>query len=263
MSAARFYLDRRYATIVIVALVAFLSYDLADYLLRIADQPRNLQELAGRQLESLILAGAVGSALTALLAARHSRFSGRDYTVTAARTPLRRTAVQFVSAAVPLSAGWILFVVVSGVRSGLTAAAFPAVAVIAVSIAALFVSVAIGQFVGAFLRPFLAVPAAFVASYLFAATFSIVGDDSWMQWLGTGFGDQLSGTVQPMWVAGEIFWFAGVTLALLGGSAATMANPRRLPSSFLWVTGLLLVVGIALLSTNGASATTDEALGGL
>ncbi|MDG4795425.1 hypothetical protein [Micromonospora sp. WMMD1082] len=255
MTALRFHLDKGWTALIVVGLVVFLSYDLADYLLRMAEPPRDLQALAGRQLESVILAGAVGAAMAAAVTARHHHRSGRDYAVASARPPLGRVGAQFVATAVPLSVAWLLFVVISGVRSGLVAAAAPAAAVIIVSVAALCVSAAMGQLVGTLLRPLLAIPVAFLASYAYAATFAILGDNSWLQWLGTGFGDSLSQPVKTTWILGELLWFTGLTLAIIGACAFATSQPHRLPRTWLISVPILLTAGIILLYLTGADAT--------
>ncbi|MEV4343517.1 hypothetical protein AB0J83_03425 [Actinoplanes sp. NPDC049596] len=256
----RFYLDRIYSATIVVLLTMFMSYDLADLLLRLANPPQNLLQLAGRQLDTIIVAGAVASALAALIAARHSHRSGTDYSISASRSPLQRSGVQFATVLIPVALSWLLFSVISAVHSGLAEKFFSWLTVCVIGVASLAVSVALGQTVGGLVRPVLAVPLAFVASYAFSGVFAIFGDDSWAQWLGTGFGDSLNGNLSQLWSAGEFVWFCGLTMVLLGISTLRNSLPRRVPVSYGAMTAALLIIGIVLLIVNGPDASTNDAV---
>lgn len=257
MTGLRFFTDRIYTFVVVVGLAVFLSYDLTDLLKRLDVNPADLVALAGEQLESAILIVAVGAALGAVIAARHRRRTGWDYVVTATRPPLSRCLAQFSATAVPVLCAWIIFIVATSVRLG-TARQLPMdIAVVAMSLFAVTVGVAFGQVVGLVLPPMLAGPFGFVGAYVLTAVPVIAGDDSWWQWLGPGFGDQIAPRPRLPWLFGESAWFCGLTLSLILVAAVAQTRPRRIPIRMVAVAFLLLGLGLMLLRINGADAAVD------
>jgi hypothetical protein len=254
VSALWFFAGRRYGVVVATVLAGFLGYSLSAWLGR-TEPPTDMVDLAGDQLGLSIVAVAVGAALAATVSARHHRRAGRDLWVTAARSPLRLSATQFLAVAVPVLGGWLVYLGVTAAGLGPPQEIAVALLVQLMSLVAVATGVALGQLVGLVVPTPLAGPGAFVVAYLCTAFLAAAGDEQWWQWLGPGFGDGLSADVHAAWLTGEFLWFAGVTAALLLASSLVASFPRKLPTLPTVLTAAALLAGVLLLFVNGPDAS--------
>jgi hypothetical protein len=257
MRAARFYTDRLFSGVVLVVLAVYLSYSLTSFIGRLAEPPLDLVGLAGLQLETGIVGVALSASLAAMVAARHNRHSGRDILASSAISVKHRVLVQFVAVYVPVLVGWIIYVGATAASSGATGQLGFAILALGAGALALASSVAFGQVFGSWLNPAGAIPFAFIAAYIYSGFFAIFGDDYWWQWLGPAFGDSLAPRPKWTWLAGEYFWFGGVTAMLLAINMKLDSSPRRAPRRLVAIGLVGLTCGMLLLVITGEDASPD------
>ncbi|MFG2064768.1 hypothetical protein ACGFIK_25510 [Micromonospora sp. NPDC048871] len=256
MRALRFYTDRILAPAALIIVALYLSYSVSAFIQRLSEPPRDMVALAGLQLESGIVGIAIAAALSALIASRHNRYGGKDILASSSRPEIDRVLIQFIAAYAPVLGGWLAYVIGTTVAFGITSKLLVGSAAVGVGALALAACCAIGQVIGVWFRPALAVPVAFISAYFFAAFFAIFGDDYWWQWLGPAFGDSFSPQPYALWLVGEYFWFSGLTVLLLGVNLWITAAPRR-PGLVLYLGIAISAIGATLLAINGSDASPD------